>query len=185
MQYITSVPFRANLNSFLGINIINSRQAIPYIANDEYFCLENKSERSYHWTGLSTFIAIMFGILGFFIALGTVVDVLRTIFNFYKEDKSSKSSSFGMKMILSFSLYSNLLAIMSTNQGGKDALTCLHGMRFISMTWVVLGHNFVFMGSANFDNAYKLNEFYTGGLGLAFQAVGNALPSVDSFFLMR
>ena len=175
--------FRDNMNSFLGLEMFNA-----YLTADDedYICLENKADRSYQWSDLSTFIAVMFSILGVFIVLGTVTEILGILFSFYDEDKRPKTQSFGMKLILSFSLYSNFNAIMSTKTGGKDTLTCLNGIRFISMMWVVLGHDFSFMPeNANLRNAYGLYVFYRGKLGLSFEAIMNALPSVDSFFLMR
>lgn len=43
------------------------------------------------------------------------------------------------KLLLSFSVYTNGAKILSTDQG-KDVLTCVNGIRFLSMTWVILGH---------------------------------------------
>ena len=142
--------------------------------------MESESDRSDDWTALTSFIAVMFGILGFFIALGTIVDLLFHI------QGASETKRFGIKLLLSFSLYSNFNDIMSSNTGGKDTLTCLHGIRFISMTWVVLGHNFLYMSrDSNLKNFSKIYEFFTGEFGIAFAAVANGGPSVDSFFLMR
>ena len=46
------------------------------------------------------------------------------------------------KLIVAFSLYTNTQKWLSTN-GGKDNLGCLHGLRFLSMCWVVLSHTFI------------------------------------------
>ena len=42
-----------------------------------------------------------------------------------------------------FSLYTNGYKILSTKQP-PGALTCLNGIRFISMLWVILGHTIGF-----------------------------------------
>jgi peptidoglycan/LPS O-acetylase OafA/YrhL len=75
---------------------------------------------------------------------------------------------------------------MSTKKSsGPDNLDVLNGMRFISMTWVLLGHNFLMVSSyMSITNVYEVLRMQTGGLGFAFRAVMNALPSVDSFFLL-
>ena len=153
--------------------------------NEEYFCLDG--EVDYFWTDTSTAIAIIFGILGFFIIIGTLADLLNIAVGYYKDELTEKPQQpgFGMKILLSFSLYTNLKAIMSTNQHSGDTLTCLNGMRFISMTWVVLGHNFSFVFGANVNGFVDFASFYDGSLGIAFEALVNAVPSVDTFFLVR
>ena len=47
------------------------------------------------------------------------------------------------KLLSSFSLISNTKKLLSTEQRASD-IHCLHGMRFISMCWVILGHSFLF-----------------------------------------
>ena len=46
-------------------------------------------------------------------------------------------------LLLSFSVYTNGEKILNTNQGA-GTLTAINGIRFISMTWVILGHTFAF-----------------------------------------
>ena len=43
------------------------------------------------------------------------------------------------KTILAFSLYSNGKRLLDTRQP-PGAITCINGIRFFSMSWVVLGH---------------------------------------------
>ena len=61
--------------------------------DEEFACLENKADRSYYWSDLSTFIAVMFSILGVCIVLGTVTEILGILFSFYDEDKRPKPKS--------------------------------------------------------------------------------------------
>ena len=53
---------------------------------------------------------------------------------------STENSTQARKVLAAFSLYRNGKKILESGQGGKKAVTCLHGMRFISMTWVIYGH---------------------------------------------
>ena len=46
-------------------------------------------------------------------------------------------------LLLSFSIYTNASKILNTKQP-PGSLTAVNGIRFISMTWVILGHNFAF-----------------------------------------
>ena len=139
----------------------------------------------FDWNSLDTFISVVFIGLAFFLVLGTFIDVLQQIFN--DPNQNNKNKSIGLQVILSFSMYTNFKKIISTREGGGDTLSCLHGMRFLSMSWVLLGHSFIFaLGSLFMNNGstFQLKAF-TGEFGLAFQAVVEATPSVDSFFLFR
>lgn len=53
------------------------------------------------------------------------------------------TGTFG-KILLSFSVYTNGAKILSTNQSAGN-LTSVNGIRFISMSWVILGHTYAFL----------------------------------------
>jgi len=52
------------------------------------------------------------------------------------------SGTFG-KFLLCFSFYTNGVKLLSATKS-SESLGCVHGIRFISMTWVILGHTLVF-----------------------------------------
>ncbi|XP_062566687.1 nose resistant to fluoxetine protein 6-like [Saccostrea cucullata] len=83
------------------------------------------------------------------------------------------------KLILSFSAFSNGKKILQVNQSA-GTLTALNGIRFLSISWVVLGHTYAFSmnDASNTSSAYQEIKRWT------FQAVSNALVSVDSFFAL-
>ncbi|XP_069119737.1 nose resistant to fluoxetine protein 6-like [Argopecten irradians] len=86
-----------------------------------------------------------------------------------------------VKVLMSFSVMSNGERILSTAQA-QGSLTALNGMRFLSITWVILGHCFNIaqtspsINPVSFGN--KVYHMWT------FQAIANALVSVDTFFTM-
>ena len=45
------------------------------------------------------------------------------------------------KLLLSFSVYTNASKILNTKQP-KGTLTAVNGIRFVSMSWVIMGHSF-------------------------------------------
>lgn len=45
--------------------------------------------------------------------------------------------------LLAFSPVANGSKILSTEQGTKNSLTCLHGLRVMSLGWVVLVHTYL------------------------------------------
>ncbi|XP_052090752.1 nose resistant to fluoxetine protein 6-like [Mytilus californianus] len=84
------------------------------------------------------------------------------------------------KLLLSFSVYTNGAKILSTNHG-SGTLTAVNGIRFISMSWVILGHTYAF-------GLYSVGNIGTlyGALlkRKTFMAIGNAEVSVDTFFAL-
>ncbi|XP_052094567.1 O-acyltransferase like protein-like isoform X5 [Mytilus californianus] len=84
------------------------------------------------------------------------------------------------KLLLSFSVYTNGAKILSTNQG-SGTLTAVNGIRFISMSWVILGHTYAF-------GLYSVGNIGTlyGALikRKTFMAIINAEVSVDTFFAL-
>ncbi|GIX85767.1 nose resistant to fluoxetine protein 6 [Caerostris extrusa] len=57
-------------------------------------------------------------------------------------------------------------------------LTCLHGIRFLTISWIILGHTYYFANPQTVQNLRKALNF---GKDFAFQAVINANLSVDTF----
>lgn len=49
----------------------------------------------------------------------------------------------GVQTLMCFSLYHNGWKLLATKQG-PGTIRCLNGIRFISMTWVILGHSVLF-----------------------------------------
>ncbi|KAF4520276.1 hypothetical protein B566_EDAN010222 [Ephemera danica] len=99
------------------------------------------------------------------------------------EEKSNKEESswlqYGRAFLLCFSVPQNARAIFDQSVGG-DTLSTLHGLRFLSMVWVILGHScivaFKYADNTNFRGVVE-REFL-------FQTISNAAFSVDTFFFI-
>ncbi|RUS69174.1 hypothetical protein EGW08_023063 [Elysia chlorotica] len=92
-----------------------------------------------------------------------------------------KHDSTFTQTILAFSVYTNASKLLDTGQA-SSSISCLHGIRFLSITWVILGH-FLLFGipyTGNFYSEYQmLLQRWT------FTAVTNSFLAVDTFFLLR
>ncbi|XP_074654644.1 nose resistant to fluoxetine protein 6-like isoform X2 [Tubulanus polymorphus] len=100
----------------------------------------------------------------------------------HKIVQQEKSKGLPIKLLLCFSVYTNLKKLIST-QTGSDDLGVVHGVRFFSMTWVILGHTIVFVAfGGGVEN--PLWFYLTELKDWRFQAIINATVSVDSFFLL-
>ena len=82
--------------------------------------------------------------------------------------------------IQAFSLYKTIPTVLSTKQTSA-AITCLNGIRVISMFWVILGHVHLVVSLIGVDNSLDIKDVMGR---FSFQAVNNAYVSVDSFFLL-
>ncbi|CAH2068446.1 unnamed protein product, partial [Iphiclides podalirius] len=84
------------------------------------------------------------------------------------------------ELILSFSILSNGRAILSTQKPNDGALTCLHGMRFMSVIWVIMVHTYLTVWYIA-DNKTMRTVTERNFL---YQSVGNASFCVDTFFFI-
>ncbi|CAG0919598.1 unnamed protein product [Notodromas monacha] len=87
----------------------------------------------------------------------------------------------GVQTLISFSVWTNGEKLLSTSRNSA-AIGCLDGIRFISMTWVVLGHCFLFSSSAVWANGIRAVTEMTKDFTM--MAVTNSTVSVDSFFFL-
>ena len=104
--------------------------------------------------------------------------------------KSNLTDKQGIKflkdLILSFSLYKTIPAIMATHQPAS-AVTSINGIRVISMFWIILGHTFALEMryrniGASFANIQEV--FETVQKRFLFQLVDNFNFSVDGLFVL-
>ncbi|XP_076472960.1 nose resistant to fluoxetine protein 6-like [Babylonia areolata] len=84
------------------------------------------------------------------------------------------------KVLVSFSVYTNGEKLLSTKQA-PGSLTCVHGIRFLSISWVVLGHTWAFPGSVGMNVIPYLQDLTSKW---TYQAITNATVSVDTFFVL-
>ncbi|XP_052226413.1 nose resistant to fluoxetine protein 6-like [Dreissena polymorpha] len=86
----------------------------------------------------------------------------------------------GARILVSFSLYTNASKLLSTrSQAGN--LGCVNGIRFFSISWVILGHSYAF----SLYQSRNVFPFISSQLQTwSFMAVVNATVAVDTFFLL-
>ena len=87
-----------------------------------------------------------------------------------------------LEFILAFSIIKNLEMILSTKQP-PAAITCINGIRVISMFWVILAHTLYWQLISNVlkNVAYSIEHYPPQ---FSFQPIVNGFFSVDSFFFL-
>ena len=84
-------------------------------------------------------------------------------------------------LLQAFSIKRNLPKIFNITGSSEGDLSCVHGIRFLSMTWVILGHTFYFSLPYVDNPVWALNIINNSW---TMEAVEQGLFSVDSFFFL-
>ena len=107
---------------------------------------------------------------------------------------------------MGFSAYTNSIKLLDTSPPRKGTISCINGIRFISMTWILLSHCYSFVQtqasiSNNKELGYEVIEisismyvqctksskrqhFFQLQIPFMFRVIENGFPSVDSFFII-
>ena len=96
------------------------------------------------------------------------------------ERRSNRMDEF----LLSFSLLKNIEALFTvekvTSRTGHT-LQALHGIRFITMLWVLLGHTFLLAANSGFDNMLSVLKLLKN---IEFQVILHGVYAVDTFLVL-
>ncbi|XP_064459153.1 nose resistant to fluoxetine protein 6-like [Ornithodoros turicata] len=118
-----------------------------------------------------------------FLVVGSLTDLyLRKYAKKLGIDKNNLSTVY--RIILSFSAFTNtakLLNVKTAPNSDSRRLSFLHGMRFISATWVILGHSYLTIEPTAAGELLRVMRF---GKQFLWCLVGNAYPSVQTFLFM-
>ena len=95
--------------------------------------------------------------------------------------KKKASKCDPLEWVHAFSLYKTLGTVFSTKQTSA-AITCINGIRVISILWVIVCHAYVWVFQfSGADNTLSLLQVLKR---FSFQAISNGFFSVDSFFFL-
>ncbi|XP_037078000.1 nose resistant to fluoxetine protein 6-like [Pollicipes pollicipes] len=169
----------------LGLDIALRRQKVSaYIPDYLCYTREDKTEL----TTAAIVMIVILSLTGLCMVIGTVVDLIAVQAEDGPDSAWSAIDAAARwilpptirRVFLAFSVYTNGRKLLDTSST-KDTINCLHGIRFLSNTWVILGHNYAFVTTFKSQNILKLYSYQND---LAFQVIANATVSVDSFFFL-
>ncbi|GBM56474.1 Nose resistant to fluoxetine protein 6 [Araneus ventricosus] len=159
-----------------GCTVEDLDQVVQMLGN--YLMLEIKTYRcevkeDVHFTDATICITFVYCFFGFLMLIGTLIDM----YSYYTGIVFKRTSA---RFFLSFSFISNFKRFVNT-ETTSNTLSCLHGIRFLSMSWIILGHTYFILNYEAFQNAEKAQVY---GETFAFQVIVNGAIAVDSFFCM-
>lgn len=104
---------------------------------------------------------------------GTLLDV-------YCKDNYKLNKNVGVSILKCFSLYTNGKKLLSTEKTPGN-IGCINGIRFFSISWVVLGHTFYVGSFVPWDNPFAVADLY---FNWRMMTIFSGTLSVDTFFLL-
>ncbi|XP_066999865.2 nose resistant to fluoxetine protein 6 [Anabrus simplex] len=129
-----------------------------------------------HTTKAPDFEVIDYVTLGLFSAILALI-ICSTLYDVTHQDASNCS-----ELYIVFSAYTNLKKLMSTSETNNNKnLGCLHGIRFFSIAYVILGHTYVNYALIPLHNPKMPDEFMQSWNSIW---VMTGVFSVDTFFLL-
>ncbi|XP_045129654.1 nose resistant to fluoxetine protein 6-like isoform X2 [Portunus trituberculatus] len=116
-------------------------------------------------------------VLGILVLVGTVADV------WIQNSENREAAQGPLRYFIVFSFYTNLSKIFRINvKENEEVISCLHGIRALSMCWVVFAHSFLLSITASANKS--LVTQMVAEHPYFYQIILNGYPSVDTFFVM-
>jgi hypothetical protein len=105
------------------------------------------------------------------IGLLVVLATLREAWRMHRGVDFVPTDNKAANVLQCFSALSNGRKILSLKSSGSDNLSCLHGLRFFSTCWVVLGHMWLKSVMGNVINPNKVAQVQTLVLFLFYKKI--------------
>ncbi|XP_071103042.1 O-acyltransferase like protein-like [Haliotis cracherodii] len=97
-----------------------------------------------------------------------------------QNQQKEKSIGLGRQLLLSFSISRNTEKILNTRTGDGN-LGCIHGIRVLSMAWVILGHSMTWDSLSTWEN---MLDYANWMRRFTMQFLVNGTLAVDTFFVL-
>ena len=130
------------------------------------------------WTGVQIFGITFLSLFALLVTTSTLMDIANRHF----KAKINTKANLLMKMLDCFSIYTNTEKFLQAGKASPSEIGCLHGMRFITISWIILGHVYSEppMYDSSINKVQNLEDWFTPGM----QLILNSTMSVDTFFTM-
>lgn len=128
--------------------------------------------------------------------ISTLFDVLQRVYYMVMRDNNGNEGSEdledlreGSKVLavaLSFSILKNTKKLFHIREDREQTLSAVHGMRILSMVWIIIGHTYCFGGF--YKILYTFKRISVDGIRnparWEYQPLVNAFLLVDTFFFL-
>ncbi|CAL1297039.1 unnamed protein product [Larinioides sclopetarius] len=116
----------------------------------------------------------------FILSLFLLICIIGSIVDHQSAEASNQNLSTLRKILICFSLTTNFRRLLCSSKGSEE-LKALHGLRALSMGWIILGHTYVWI---NYQLLRGSETIITWFNQIHFGAILNGWMSVEPFFFL-
>ncbi|GIY24598.1 nose resistant to fluoxetine protein 6 [Caerostris darwini] len=114
--------------------------------------------------------------------VGTSLDVITVMRQGDDPEPPTITKKMFYRVLVCFSAYTNYLKLINVSvKEDNKHLSAVNGVRYITVTWVIVGHSYLYADYNQMTQGMRLAQLPPN---FWFQAVANAMLTVDTFFLM-
>lgn len=138
---------------------------------------------SYNYSRTQLVAIAIFAVAITLVSVGTLFDVgVRIV---YADDKQITQSKLYLTM-RAFSVVHNTEKLFHVRDDREDTLSAVHGMRVLSMAWIIIGHTYCFGGFYKVLYTFRrlAVDSLTNPSRWEYQPLINAFLLVESFFFL-
>ncbi|KAG8178209.1 hypothetical protein JTE90_026977 [Oedothorax gibbosus] len=127
-------------------------------------------------------ILAVIGLFGLLMVLGTSLDVITILRRGDDPEPPSVTKKTWFRFLVCFSAYTNYLKLINVSQKeDQKHLAAVNGIRYITVTWVIVGHSYLYADYNQMSQGMRLAQLPPN---FAFQIIANSMLTVDTFILM-
>lgn len=180
--------YRVNFRSSVCVPSTCSKEEIQKIANKVTQMTEMNFDilipncevlnEKFEFSRSEIVIMAVLGILLFLGVSSTMADVFLKLRS--DEENYQDSLSLPTKYLLCFSFYTNTARLLKPDTS-KDSIKVFHGMKVITILWVILNHTYYYL---NYQACSFLLNAREVGKHISFQFIANGFLNVETFFFI-
>ncbi|XP_019873005.2 nose resistant to fluoxetine protein 6-like [Aethina tumida] len=120
--------------------------------------------------GYDITVICVFAVILMLMIMSTVYDVI-----------CKRQSKPKIEVLTAFSIYTNTKKLLHASKGSREQIQIFHGLKFISMMWIIAGHGMVGVLSTPLINLFTAGKFLTERYNWY---ISSAPLAVDTFFFI-
>ncbi|CAL1270723.1 unnamed protein product [Larinioides sclopetarius] len=141
-----------------------------------------ETKQSFTVTNGQIAVLAVIGLFALLLFIGTALDVITILRQGDDPEPPTITKNTFYKVLVSFSVYTNYMKLINVSQKEENKhLSAVNGVRYITVTWVIVGHSYLYADYNQMTQGMRLAKLPPN---FWFQVVANAMLTVDTFFLM-
>lgn len=175
-QFLYYVSIRMAICVPSGCSMDDINEVLSRVSDSTHLYMKVKRcevKEEIKYTPIMIFVISLYSFAGFMVLVGTLID----LYCYYAEKKLSSRT---VRVFMTFSFLSNFQKFINTSSSSNE-LSCLNGIRFLSMSWIILAHGYMsFIHRVLNSYEYALYRMEDPAIQVFF----NGFMAVETFFFL-